>query len=486
MDGREYIESMKDGREVWYGGERVASVVDHPVLGRCVANRAREYDLHEEHRDLFASTDEDSNPCCVMYHVPTCSDDLVRYRHAMEVAIDRAGGGVVDHGHFSQEGAMGALLRLRSLLHGRLGSTVAPERIENVEAYYQKCKATDSTNTGAFSEVKEDVDLPPWEQPRFMRVVRETDRGILVKGIRRISTGVAYSHDVNTLTQPNVFYAQGLSDEDAAGRYRNLFFMFAAPIATPGIKVICRPTQVGPRRHRFDFPVSWYDEVDGLIVFDNVLVPWERVFCYGDRAFLRAVGPSSGLGDYSRCIGLLSRMELLVGAAYWAAKLEGELADTAVAQQLADLVVSLEATRALLHASELQPDVGETGMALPSRHLLQIALTHGIQMYYDMLLVVRDLAGASVTTHQTYEDLTSPEIGQFVEECFGGKAAAEERLGLFNLIQDLAASQFAARQDQFSRFSAGTPAAKKLALAQGYDFQPLVAKVGRILSDARK
>jgi 4-hydroxyphenylacetate 3-monooxygenase len=178
-------------------------------------------------------------------------------------------------------------------------------------------------------------------------------------------------------------------------------------------------------------------------------------------------------------------MELLVGAAYRTAKLEGDLGNAAVSQQLADLVVSLEATRALLRLSELQPSVGETGMALPSTHLLQIAITHGVQMYYDMLLVVRDLAGASVTTHQTYEDLTSPEIGQFVEECFGGKAMAEERLGLFNLIQDLAASHFAARQDQFSRFSAGTPTAKKLALAQGYDFQPLLDKVDRILLDAR-
>src|SRR5207302_10928790 len=125
---------------------------------------------------------------------------------------------------------------------------------------------------------------------------------------------------------------------------------------------------------------------------------------------------------------------------------------------------------------------GGGGMVLPSRSMLQIALTHGIKMYYDMLLTVRDLGGASVTTHQTYQDLVSPDIGRFVQDCFGGEAVAPERLALLNLIQDLTASHFAARQDQFARCSAGTPTSKKLALAQGYDFQPYVDKVQRLLS----
>ena len=126
MNGREYLESMKDGREVWYDGERVASVVDHPVLGRCAQNRAREYDLHgdPEYHELFTRTDESGRSHCVMYHIPTGSEDLVRYRRAMEIAVDRAGGGVSDHTHFSQEGATGSLLRLRSLLGGKLRSKI--------------------------------------------------------------------------------------------------------------------------------------------------------------------------------------------------------------------------------------------------------------------------------------------------------------------------------------------------------------------------
>jgi len=485
MNGAEYIESMNDGREVWYDGERVPHVAEHPVLGRCVENRAREYDLHSapEHHDLLSSETEAGDPCCIMYHIPTSSDDLVRYRSVLELAIGKSGSAVGDHSHFSQEGAMGSLLRLRSLLKGSLRAITPPQYAQNVEAYYQRCRAEDLTNTGAFSEVKEEPGVPTWKQPRYMRVVDETDRGIVVNGIRRISTCVAYSHEINTLTQANVFYADGLSDADAAGDYRGLFFMFAVPVGTPGIKVICRPSQVASHRERFDFPISWYDEVDGMIVFDHVLVPWERVFCYGDRQFLRVVGPSSGLGDYSRCISLISRMELLVGAAHTTARLDGQLGNSSVASQLADLVIALEATKALLRMAEMQPDQGEGGMVLPSRTLLQIALTHGIKLYYDMLLTVRDLAGASVTTHQTYRDLVSPEIGRFVQDCFGGEAAAPERLALLNLVQDLTASHFAARQDQFARFSAGTPASKKLALAQGYDFQPLVAKIQQLIAD---
>ncbi len=89
MNGRDYIESLKDGREVWYDGERVPSVPDHPVLKRCVENRAREYDLHTDPkcRELLGFADDGGESRCIMYRIPRSREDLIAYRRALETAL---------------------------------------------------------------------------------------------------------------------------------------------------------------------------------------------------------------------------------------------------------------------------------------------------------------------------------------------------------------------------------------------------------------
>jgi aromatic ring hydroxylase len=91
MNGRDYIESLKDGREVWYDGERVPSVPDHPVLRRCVENRAREYDLHSDPkwREVLSFVDDGGDSRCIMYRIPQIREDLLAYRRALETALSR-------------------------------------------------------------------------------------------------------------------------------------------------------------------------------------------------------------------------------------------------------------------------------------------------------------------------------------------------------------------------------------------------------------
>ena len=488
MNGRQYIESLKDGREVWYEGERVASVPDHPVLRRCVENRAREYDLHDhpECRELLSFSDDDGERRCIMYRIPGSMEDLLQYRRALELALDRAGGGVSDHMHFSLEGGVGLLFRTLSLARGSFGSSMPAQFTRNLENYYKHMKRHHLTTTVAFSEVKGDQSKPPWEQPQYMRVVKETDAGIVVKGLRKISTAVAYSSEAWTASVPDVYRRPGLSDADAAGKYRHLFFLFAVPVSSPGVKVICRPSEVSYAQSRFDFPVSRYDEIDGMIVYDNVLVPWERVFCYGARKFLQAYGGESGYGQYAHSISMISRMELLVAAAYSIVEHNGVWGEANIKQVLADLVVQLEAAKASLRVAEMEPDKLEGGMVLPSRRMMHVALLHGINVYHRMQQVVRDLGGGSTTTSQSYKDLISPEIGPYVEACFEGTKSGRERLAVLKLIEDLTSSLYAQRKDQFLRFSLGPPEMKKLSLAQAYDFQPLLAKLSRVLSQEKE
>ena len=105
------------------------------------------------------------------------------------------------------------------------------------------------------------------------------------------------------------------------------------------------------------FPVSWYDEIDGMIVYNDVLVPWERLFSCGDRKFLPAYGGESGYGLYAHCVSMISRMGLLVAAAASLARHNGLWEDAASQQEISDLLVSLEAAKVCLRLSLGPPSV---------------------------------------------------------------------------------------------------------------------------------
>ncbi|MCL5317936.1 MAG: hypothetical protein M1503_06725 [Thaumarchaeota archaeon] len=483
MDRRIYIDSLNDGRDVWYSGKKVTDLVKHPVLGRCVKNKACEYDLHHDPdlKELFTARDDDGRNICVAYKIPRTSDDLVRYRHALEIAIDKVGGGVSDRLHFGFELGSGLLIHTLSLVRGSFGSKVPKEYMRNLEGFYRHCSEQDLTLTTAFTELKGDQRIPPWNRPLYMRIIKETSKGLIVQGIRRISTGAAYAHEIWTATNPDIYRQRSVSSKEATA-HASMLFLFAIPMNTPGLKIICRPSEVSLQDRKFDFPVSWYDEVDAMVVFDNVLVPWERVFSYGDANFMKAYGPgNSVLNEYSHCISMVSSMEVLVGAAYSIVEQNGLWSNQVIKQQVADLVVTLCTSKATLRMAEIEPVQKEAGLLEPSPTMMHVALNHGINSYQSMLPVVRDLVGGSTTTSQSYRDLTSPEIGGFVEHAFRGTRTGKERLAIIKLIEDLTSSLFAARKSQFLSFSLGAPHTKKLALAEHFDFKPLLDKLNKIL-----
>jgi aromatic ring hydroxylase len=481
LTGRAYVESLRDGREVWYDGERVPDVTTHPVISRCVENRAREYDLHHDpaYRDQLQVSPPDGAPYCIVYHNPQSAADLVRYRQALELVLREAGGGVADHLHFSTEGGPGVLIRTLGLATTTFREAVPAELRANLERFYTHCRQDDVTLTVANAEVKGDRRKMPWEQEKYLQVVDETDRGLVFRGVRKIATGLAYGHDLFVGSGADL-YRRGPLPPDPTGALKRKFFLFAVPLDTPGLKVVCRPAEVTARHSRVDCPSSWYDELDGMAIFDDALVPWERIFCYGDPEFLRAYGPESGTGEYAHCITTLSRLELLVGAAYLLAQENGELGNPTVQEQIADLLLTLETVRACIRAAELDPTPLPWGV-IAGEMPLRVALSQAMAGYYRVQKAVRDLAGGHVTTNQTYRDLTSPEIGPWVEMAFAGAGSARDRFALLNLVEDLTASEYATRKEQFLMFSLGPPQVKRLGLFRMYDFAPLVQKVQRVL-----
>src|SRR5262249_33532729 len=148
------------------------------------------------------------------------------------------------------------------------------------------------------------------------------------------------------------------------------------------------------------------------------------------------------------------------------------------------LIVYLETLRACIRSAEMEPESRLPTCVIPNRVWLDVAVNIASANYFRVLKTLRDVAGGSVTTNQSLADVASPEIGDYVERVFTGTVAGRERLALLNVIEDLSASLFAARKEQYQTFSLGAPIAKKLALANEYDFSRVVEKVKGVMREA--
>ena len=476
------LRRFDDGRQVWYSGQRVTSLADHPVLRRCIENRALEMALHDDpvYRDLFWTGSENGVPRCVVLSPPKSSDDLIRYRKALEVALDQVGGGVSDRFHFSWGNGLGLLFHTVGLVQGSMAGHVDPAYAANLTQYLRFCQDHHVSMTTAFSEARGDRRKPPWEQEQYLQVVKERDDGLVFRGMRRISTGAAYADELWVTVNPEV--PRAAPPPDQVDKFNRLLFIVAMPLNAPGIKIICRPSEM-TTQHRFDFPLSWYDEIDAMVVFEDVLVPWERVFSYRDHDFMKGyLATGTGVAEYAHCICAASKAEMVVGVAYLMAEANGDLGNPAVMTPISELVMYLELIRVCIKTAELEPESRMPTMMIPNRVALDVAVNTISAEYFRVLKVLRDLGGGSVTTNQNLDDLESPEIGSYVERVFAGAVSGRQRLAILNLIEDLSTSLFSARKEQYQTFSLGPPFAKKMALSNEYDFTRVADKVRGLLN----
>ena len=293
----------------------------------------------------------------------------------------------------------------------------APRFGDNIARYYQECRERDLCLTHTLVDPQMDRSKGPAQQAdpeAALHRVRETDRGLIVRGARMLSTLAPFSDEIWV----GPFYPRRPGEEPYA-------LCFAIPIDSPGLKFICRePYDAG--RSRFDRPVSSrFDEEDALAVFDNVLVPWERVFINGDieasNSFLLH-GPGYAL--LQATVRGVVKLRFLAGLACHLGEAIGRTAAPHVQAQLGELVAKVELGNGLLRAAE----------------------------------VIRQLSGSGLILTPTERDFDNPEIAPYLEQYLQGKSVgARQRVQLFKLAWDLLGEQFGSRQLQYEWFYAGDP-----------------------------
>lgn len=463
----EHRASLRDGREVYYRGERVEDVTTHPVLGIGMAHAAIDYRLAEdpEHRELAVYTDPETGETYSRYYkIPTDAEDLLKRRELI-AAGTRAGKGVV---LLIKEIGTDALFALHIVAH-HLDQHRGTEYLPRVQSFYRYCRDNDLAHAVAQTDVKGDRGKRPSQQPHpdyYLRIVERRADGIVVRGAKAHTTGAPFVNEIIVLP------TRAMTEADA-----NYAVAFAVPVNTPGLKLIADPSSevVGDT---FGYPVSSeHKMVDTITIFDDVFVPWERVFLCGEWEYAGAL--ANTFVQFHRFTAISYKLplcELLIGGAALMAQYNG-IADKAhVRDKLMELIAWTETTRGLAVAAAVEHDTVPPGIAVPNTTLTNIAKYHFARNYHMMVQNVQDIAGGLIVTGPSTADWESPATRPYLERYLGGAegVTAEQRLRLMNLLRDLVASDFGGYNEVLAIHAEGSLAAQRITVVREYDVQRCV------------
>lgn len=262
-------------------------------------------------------------------------------------------------------------------------------------------------------------------------------------------------------------------------------FAFSIPSNSKGLKFVCRESFVGGDSS-FDYPLSSrYEEMDTIVVFDNVLVPWDRVFYFDNMEVSnRFMGSSSFLPFTLHQVvsRQIVKTEFVLGVVQ-------SIVDTInigeyqhVQEKAAEIIIALETMKALVIKSEVEAKIDEWGFMRPNRTTLQIA-SNIFPRVYPRFTEIIQLLGASglmsIPTENAFQSNIRKDLGQYLQS----KAKnAEERVKVFRLAWDLTMSSFGTRETLYERFFFGDPIKLSSELYSSYDKEPFVKRVEDLLA----
>ncbi|MGE5246908.1 MAG: 4-hydroxyphenylacetate 3-hydroxylase family protein [Verrucomicrobiota bacterium] len=471
----QHRESLRDGREVYFDGERVADVTTHPVLGAGMAFAAIDYRLAEdpEHRDLaVCNVPETGEEFSRFYKIPQNAEDLLKRRELI-AAGSRVNGGPP----LIKEIGTDALFALH-IVADRVERDLGTPRLAKVRNYYEECRAKDLGFAVAQTDVKGDRSRRPSEQHNpdvYVRVVERRRDGIVVRGAKAHTTASPFANELIVLPTR----AMGEADADYA-------VSFAIPLATPGLKLIAEVSG-HPGDNRFDHPVTTgLKMVDTVTIFDDVFVPWERVFLCGEWPYAGAL--ANTFVEFHRFTAAsykLPMCELFIGAARLIAEYNGVASVAHIRDKIMELIAWTETTRGLLVAAAMEHKVAPPGIAVPSVVLTNIAKHHFARNYHMMVQNLQDVAGGLLVTAPFRKDWENEATRPYLDHYLGGVkgVSGRRRTRAMKLIRDVAASEFGGYQEILSIHAEGSLAAQRIAILRDYDVERCVEIVKRYLED---
>ena len=468
--GQEYLASLRDGREVYINGTRVKDVSTHPMFKPLVDIRARIYDMqHDDKTKALMTVEQDGEINAVGNALPKTPDDWHKKRAAVDAVLDEMGGVVTRVGD-ETVGEMWSLFDGQDVLN-----EVDPQFSANIKNHINQVLTRDPFHVSANTDPKGDRSKPPQEQDpdMLLRAVRETDAGIIVRGAK-YETAAAYANQA--FTKPTIanWGSDKLSDY-AVG--------FICDLSSPNLKFICRTGFAGaggkcPRADARDYPLSAkFDEVDSLVIFDDVLIPWENVLFYrhtAAAAYIRAT-----LHRYSAFAFVqrtLKQADLMIGAALFNVRQTGLEKQQAVQEKLSALAVWRESINAHLTAAIALAQPSPGGLLMPHQSLLYSGRVVAISQLPAMMHLARELCGGQICVTPDAASFDAAETKKWLDKYYGinDEWAAEDRRKLLAFARDLLNSDYAGHRLTFQLFAQSPPFAHLAAVYRNFNWgEPL-------------
>lgn len=466
-----YLEGLRDGRVVYYRGQRVEDITRHPVLGRGARHTAIDFRLAEDpaHQGLLLVRDPETKRTISRYFlIPRTSDDLLQRRLLIET-VTREASAVVTLVKEIGTDALFALMVVCPQVEGSGGRYA-----ERVRTFYERCRDEDLTMAVAQTDVKGDRSLRPHQQPNpdaYVHIVEERRDGIVVRGAKAHTTNAVLADEIIVLP------TRAMGPEDQA-----YAVAFAVPANARGLRFIASPRGFGATS-RFDNPVSASAEmVESLTVLDNVFVPWDRVFLKGEW---RAAGAlAKTFVEFHRFTAVSYKsplLELLAGAAALVAEYNGIERAGHVRDKLAALLMYLETVRGLTKAAAITPRMANA-IAIPNVVYTNAAKYYFAAHYHEMVRMVQDIAGGMVVTGPVEEDWLNADLRPQLEALLVGsaRASAEQRLRALNLVRDVTASDYGGYLEVLAIHAEGSLETQKLTVLMDVDVDPYKAYARRL------
>ncbi|QYB05781.1 4-hydroxyphenylacetate 3-hydroxylase family protein [Rhodococcus sp. USK10] len=475
--GDEYRESIRDGREVWVDGECVKDVADHPMFKPIVDVRARIYDLaHDEAaQDAMTYVDPDSGERnAIANKLPRTQQDWLDKRAAVDLVLEDTRGVVTRVGD-ETIGEMWSLFDGQDVLN-----EVDPRFSENIRRHLERSVREDPFHVSANTDPKGDRSRAPQDQDpdMLLHVVKETDNGIVVRGAK-YETAAAYSNQA--FTKPTIAnWGNSELSDYAVG--------FVLDMGAPGLKYISRNGFAG-RAPAADYPLAnRVDEVESLVVFDNVEIPWEDVLFY--RHTRAATFIRSTLHRYSAFPFVqrtLHLADLMIGSALWNVKQSGLEKQQAVQEKLAQLACYRETINAHLTAAISLAEPSPGGLLMPNQSLLYTGRVMALSQLPAMMHIARELCGGQICITPDAATFADPDVAPWLEKFYSinDDWVADDRRKLLAFARDLLNSDYAGHRLTFQLFAQSPPFAQLAAVYRNFDFDgPLgLVKAAAGLSD---
>lgn len=476
-NGKQFVDGLKAQakKNVWIAGSKIDDVTESSYFKRPIEAIADLYDLQCDNKDgvKMSAGGKGGDEYGLSFLIPRRVEDIVARRKAMTVWANASFGMIGRSPDYCNTVLM-------AFEETGFFKQVGEDFGKNLTSYYNYCKDHDLFLTHAIVNPQTDRSKSSAEQENpyaHLAVVKESDDGLIVRGAKMLATHGPTADELIVYPLPG-------SVAPGEERYA---LAFGIPTDTPGLKFICREPFDDGKMSYWDHPLgSRFEEPDAMVVFEDVLIPWDRVFLHNNVPLANKLFTSASIQNntgHQTAVRGLAKCQFLVGVAIAVSRSVKTDVFLHVQEQLGEILGYLQLIEGALHLSEIKAEPTDSGAMRPAWPPLQTIRYHLPRMYERIVKVVQVIGAGGLLINPTHDDLLS-EIGPDIAAYYRGAGVdAESRIHLGKLAWDATGTQFGQRMLQYERYYAGDPVRVASTLYLRQNVEDLMTLVRRALSD---